>query len=301
MRSVSSSFTAETGIAGEEAEGEAESSSSSLIDSDDFEGSKPLFVISNSSRKSRSISLYNFCTSLASKVMRKRKQAKLAYRIFHSGLLPDQDEEAVFNDRKAIIETVKRGLDLRSDKDSLFETFVKSRIEVDMNSPHPIRTKTHKSAKKTLLDCADKLVSIGDSVLVAIKSPSAGTMSIYNSELKSKIDATLRRICGIDLLELINRALSEDISSTNLIDFKKKRFDESNSKIRKALLIECLLECYQRDCRDTSAKNIPWSRVNLIGWPDQVSPEVHLLSSSSMKKVYYRAVAGSITFSKLSE
>ena len=126
-------------------------------------------------RKPRERSIYNYQTSLAASVFKKKASAGRAYKIFQSGLTSDQLEEAALNDLNVIQTAIKIGLDLRPDKIELFNKWKAERMSVDSNSHPKLRIKTHQRAKKALFDCADKLVEIGDSVLIVIKSANVGS------------------------------------------------------------------------------------------------------------------------------
>ncbi len=251
-------------------------------------------------RKPRERSIYNYQTSLAASVFKKKASAGRAYKIFQSGLTSDQLEEAALNDLNVIQTAIKIGLDLRPDKIELFNKWKAERMSVDSNSHPKLRIKTHQRAKKALFDCADKLVEIGDSVLIVIKSANVGTTTIYRSTFAEKVDASLKRLCGIDLQTLSSTSLLENPNSGEFVASKKRKFMESTSKIKRLMLMESLLECYKRDCKDSSAKNIPWIKIQVVGWPEKVHPPsaVHLLPTNQIKKIFKLAISGRIIFSK---
>ena len=146
-------------------------------------------------------------------------------------------EEAALNDLNVIQTAIKIGLDLRPDKIELFNKWKAERMSVDSNSHPKLRIKTHQRAKKALFDCADKLVEIGDSVLIVIKSANVGTTTIYRSTFAEKVDASLKRLCGIDLQTLSSTSLLENPNSGEFVASKKRKFMESTSKIKRLMLI----------------------------------------------------------------
>ena len=271
-----------------------ETENSRLTETREAESAERLIPISFVTKKprvvSRSVSLSNFLAFLAGNA--RKNKASLGYQIFRSGML-DEDSDSILNDFRETLERVKRGYSSMTNRSDLFEQYRLSRRLTENSEDPTVRMKASKYSWKGVQECIKSMIRHGVSCFAV--SIIENLVQFSNTSLATKLDRFLLIKTGMTLVQIIKHVDAYPEDSFILPKISTASFSNLNSKSMKSHLRDKLLDTYRSDCNCPEAREIPWSRVDVIGWPSGVSLGLNL-TKTNLKKIYDVLLAGEIVF-----
>ena len=255
---------------------------------------RPTLVVCATNTEPKTVSVYNYKCHLASQAT--ASTDTLGYEIFLNGLDEVDDAGVIIKDYNQTLQIVSKGFDLHPEKDQLFADYKKSRTRLDASSNHADRIKASKYTWKAVTECMKKLEEHSRPAFAACFLDD--NLCVASSEFSRKLSNYLLAVTGKDLnatLRIVN-----DVHKNVLVAPKTgpSDFKLLNVKTKRTRLRLGLLEAFKSDCEESTATEIPWKRVAVIGWPLDVPVGFGNLTSNELDKIYQEMVAGNIIFRK---
>jgi hypothetical protein len=248
------------------------------------------FVTSKPRVVSRSVSQSNFLAFLAGNA--RKDKTSLGYKVFRRGLL-DDESDSVLCDFRETLERVKRGYSTMMNRNDLFEQYRLSRRHTENSEDQTVRIKASRYSWKGAQECIKSMIRHGVSCFAV--SVIENVVQFSNTSLATKFDRFLLIKTGMTLAQIIKHVDAYPEDSFIVPKISTVSFSNLNSKSMKSHLRDKLLDTYRSDCNCPEAREIPWSRVDVIGWPSGVPLGMNL-TKTNLKKVYDVFLAGEIVF-----
>lgn len=253
---------------------------------------RPTQVICPTRRNPRKVSQGNHIFRLASEA--RSDPNSIGYKLFRDGLNDQETDEILENFHEAR-KRVHVGYQKYPHKKMLFKAYVESRTRLENSESKADRSKASRYAWRHVQECINNL-----------SDHKRATFAYTNIDKEHSICGNLSVKLDKYLFAMTRKTLSETFDllinlPDNLIPERHVtaiNFTDMSVKKKRMALRKSLLEAYQRDCNEHEATEIPWSRINVIGWPNNVPVGFGNISSSDLDNIFQALDCGSVVFRK---
>ena len=253
---------------------------------------RPTQVICPTRRSPRKVSEGNHVFRLTSEA--RSDPNSIGYKLFRDGLKVQETDEILENFNEARIR-VHAGYQKFPRKKELFKAYVESRTRLENSESKADRSKASRYSWRHVQECINNLSDQKRDTFAYANID--GEHSICGN-LSVKLDKYLFAMSRKTLRETLDLLINLPYNLIPERNVAAINFTDMSVKNKRMALRKSLLEAYQRDCNEPGATEIPWSRINVIGWPNNVPVGFGNISSSDLDKIFQALDCCSVVFRK---
>ena len=250
----------------------------------------------------RAVGKFNFVASMASNIHR-NVASPLEYEIFRSGaeilnVVPEEIQPIYSQIRLAVM----AGFENRSDQDLLLQEYRDSMRPVAKGDPADIRLMSIRELLKEINPASKMVEDLGGDVLFSMSFREANSVSVYPSRYLPTFNKFLENTSGMEIEDFTRYIAKSPASIQRTIDIcrtEKVEYIALNVSEKRRWIHKTLLNIYRRNCSLPHASKINWSLVNVLGWPDSISPNLTNQSRENLDKIHDAILNGSVVFELL--